>query len=97
MDDFCVRVSYVELYNEELYDLLATGNIDDQNKLRIFDDKTHGGSGVLINNLTEVAVRSRDEVYNLLRRGAERRRTASTLMNMSSRYASYFHISGLTD
>uniref|UniRef100_A0AC34F1U3 Kinesin-like protein n=1 Tax=Panagrolaimus sp. ES5 TaxID=591445 RepID=A0AC34F1U3_9BILA len=84
LDDYCVRVSYVELYNEELYDLLATGNVDDQTRLRIFDDKTHNGNGVLINGLTEVAVRSRDEVYCLLKRGAERRRTASTLMNMSS-------------
>jgi kinesin family protein 11 len=96
LDDYCVRVSYVELYNEELYDLLATGNVEDQTRLRIFDDKTHNGNGVLINGLTEVAVRGRDEVYHLLKRGAERRRTASTLMNMnSSRSHSVFTVSVL--
>uniref|UniRef100_A0A914PJT1 Kinesin-like protein n=1 Tax=Panagrolaimus davidi TaxID=227884 RepID=A0A914PJT1_9BILA len=96
LDDYCVRVSYVELYNEELYDLLATGNVEDQTRLRIFDDKTYNGNRVLISGLTEVAVRGRDEVYRLLKRGAERRRTASTLMNMnSSRSHSVFTVSVL--
>lgn len=76
--------------------MLATGDVNDHARLRIFDDKTHNGNGVLINGLTEVAVRSRDEVYNLLRRGADRRRTASTLMNMnSSRSHSVFTVSVL--
>ena len=52
--------------------------------------------GVLINNLTEVTVRNRNEVYALLKKGAERRRTAATLMNMnSSRSHSVFTVSVL--
>lgn len=43
VEDFCVRVSYVELYNEELYDLLGSNSDTDQ-RLRIFDDKAHGGN-----------------------------------------------------
>ena len=31
-----MRVSFLELYNEELFDLLSTG--DDNSKLRIFED-----------------------------------------------------------
>ena len=39
-------------------------------------------------------MRTRDEVYDLLRRGAEKRRTAATLMNMtSSRSHSVFTVS----
>ena len=36
--EFSVRVSFLELYNEELIDLLSTGN--DTSKLRIFEDST---------------------------------------------------------
>ncbi|KAE9548194.1 hypothetical protein FO519_008596 [Halicephalobus sp. NKZ332] len=94
IEDFCVRVSYVELYNEELYDLLGPAG-DAEQRLRIFDDKAHG-NGILINNLTEVTVRNRNEVYSLLKKGAERRRTAATLMNMSSsRSHSVFTVSVL--
>jgi kinesin family protein 11 len=50
--------------------------------LRIFDDKT---KGVSIAGAEEVVVRTRDEVYELLKRGADKRRTAATLMNISSR------------
>ena len=38
----------------------------------------------------EVIVLSLKEVYNLLRRGAEKRRTATTLMNMTSRFSLSF-------
>uniref|UniRef100_A0A7E4ZZG4 Kinesin-like protein n=1 Tax=Panagrellus redivivus TaxID=6233 RepID=A0A7E4ZZG4_PANRE len=81
-EDFSVRISYVELYNEELYDLLATGSMtEDSVRLRIFDGRD---STTFINGLSNVAVRNRDEVFALLKRGAERRRTASTAMNMNS-------------
>ncbi|KIH43732.1 kinesin motor domain protein, partial [Ancylostoma duodenale] len=36
-EEYSVRVSYLELYNEELYDLLAPTS-DDRERLRIFDD-----------------------------------------------------------
>ena len=49
--------------------------------LRIFDDKS---KGVSIVGMEEVAVRNRTEVYALLKRGAEKRRTATTLMNINS-------------
>lgn len=36
-EEYSVRVSYLELYNEELYDLLAP-TVEDRERLRIFDD-----------------------------------------------------------
>ena len=36
VQEFSVRVSFLELYNEELFDLLSTG--EDSSKIRIFED-----------------------------------------------------------
>ena len=38
VQEFSVRVSFLELYNEELFDLLST--TEDNSKLRIFEDST---------------------------------------------------------
>ncbi|KAI6205416.1 hypothetical protein M3Y94_00789600 [Aphelenchoides besseyi] len=76
-EDYSVRASYVELYNEQIFDLLS-GN---DNSLRVFDNKD---KGIIISGMEDTPVRSRAEVYSLLRRGTERRKTASTLMNISS-------------
>lgn len=87
--EFSMRVSYLELYNEELCDLLST---DDCGKIRIFDDSTKKGS-VIVQGLEEIPVHSKDDVYKLLAKGQERRRTASTLMNaQSSRSHTVFSI-----
>uniref|UniRef100_A0A914LNW6 Kinesin-like protein n=1 Tax=Meloidogyne incognita TaxID=6306 RepID=A0A914LNW6_MELIC len=88
--DYTVRISYVELYNEQIFDLLNRTE-SQLESLRIFDDKT---KGVSIAGAEEVIVRSIKEVHELLRRGAEKRRTATTLMNMtSSRSHSVFTVS----
>lgn len=41
--------------------------------------------GVLVKGLEEVTVHNKDEVYQILERGAAKRKTASTLMNAYSR------------
>lgn len=41
--------------------------------------------GVIVKGLEEVTVHNKDEVYQILERGAAKRRTASTLMNAYSR------------
>lgn len=38
IQEYSVRVSFLELYNEELFDLLSTGV--DNSRLRIFEDST---------------------------------------------------------
>uniref|UniRef100_A0A915NA19 Kinesin-like protein n=1 Tax=Meloidogyne javanica TaxID=6303 RepID=A0A915NA19_MELJA len=89
--DYTVRVSFVELYNEQIFDLLSRSENSQLESLRIFDDKE---KGVSIIGAEEVIVLSLKEVYDLLRRGAEKRRTATTLINMtSSRSHSVFTIS----
>lgn len=40
---------------------------------------------LIISGLEEVVVRSKDEVYSIMERGARRRQTAATLMNAQSR------------
>lgn len=87
--EFAMRVSYLELYNEELCDLLST---DDNAKIRIFDDSNKKGS-VIVQGLEEIPVRGKSDVYRLLAMGQERRRTATTLMNaQSSRSHTVFSI-----
>ncbi|KAH7727976.1 Kinesin motor domain containing protein [Aphelenchoides avenae] len=88
LDEYSVRASYIEMYNEHIYDLLSGADL--QESLRIFESKE---KGIIIGGMEEVPVRSRDEVYGLLKKGAERRRTASTLMNLvSSRSHSVFTV-----
>lgn len=87
--EFAMRVSYLELYNEELCDLLST---DDTAKIRIYDDVSKKGS-VIVQGLEEIPVRCKSDVYRLLAKGQERRRTAATLMNaQSSRSHTVFSI-----
>ncbi|XP_038070916.1 kinesin-like protein KIF11-A [Patiria miniata] len=79
--EFSVRVSFMELYNEELFDLL-TGPEDTQ-RLRIFEDAARKGS-VVIQGLEEIVVHNKSEVYAILEKGAAKRQTAATLMNATS-------------
>jgi len=88
--EFSVRVSFLELYNEELFDLL--GSTTDPLKLRIYEDNAKKGS-VIISGLEEMVVRNKDEVYDILQKGTSKRQTAATLMNAcSSRSHSVFSV-----
>ncbi|KAG1669463.1 Kinesin-like protein KIF11 [Nymphon striatum] len=88
--EFSVRVSFLELYNEELFDLLTSTN--DTQKLRLYEDASRKGS-VVIQGLEEISVHNKDEVYAILERGAYKRQTAATLMNAhSSRSHSVFSV-----
>lgn len=79
--EFTIRVSFLELYNEELIDLLSA--TEDTMRLKIFEDSTKKGS-VIIQNLEEITVHSKDEVYFILEKGAAKRQTAATLLNATS-------------
>uniref|UniRef100_A0A0V0J2X7 Kinesin-like protein KIF11-B n=2 Tax=Schistocephalus solidus TaxID=70667 RepID=A0A0V0J2X7_SCHSO len=88
--DFSIRVSFLELYNEELFDLLASS--EDCSRLTIYDDSTRKGS-VVVKGLREVAVLNKEEVYDILERGLARRQTACTQLNaQSSRSHSVFTV-----
>lgn len=87
--EFSMRVSYLELYNEELFDLLSP---DDTTKIRIYEDTNKKGS-IIVHGLEEIMVHSKDDVYKLLAKGQEKRKTAPTLMNaQSSRSHTIFSI-----
>ncbi|XP_069565424.1 kinesin-like protein KIF11 isoform X1 [Brachyistius frenatus] len=90
--EFSVKVSLLEIYNEELFDLLSTGE-DVTERLQLFDDPRNKQRGVVVKGLEEVTVHNKDEVYQILERGSAKRRTASTLMNAySSRSHSVFSV-----
>lgn len=81
-----VRVSYLQIYNEVISDLLKP---ERQNLLIREAPK----KGVFVEGLSEWAVRSPTEVYSLIERGAQLRATASTKMNdLSSRSHAVFII-----
>lgn len=82
-----IRVSYLELYNEEAYDLLT----DNTTKLKIYDDLSRKGC---VNGCTEQVVMEREEIHEILRQGSIKRQTNATLLNAcSSRSHTIFNIS----
>ncbi|KAI7748783.1 hypothetical protein M8C21_013644 [Ambrosia artemisiifolia] len=95
--EYSVKVTFLELYNEEITDLLAPEEIskigieDKQKKLLpLMED---GKGGVLVRGLEEEIVTSANEIFTLLERGSAKRRTAETLLNkQSSRSHSLFSI-----
>ena len=103
--DYSVKISYVELYNEELRDLLAPelatpsgstqpmahGVAKEAPVLKIFDDSSK--KGVLIQGLEDCPVKDRADALALLTKGSQRRQIAATKFNdHSSRSHSIFTI-----
>ncbi|XP_031273396.1 kinesin-like protein KIN-5B [Pistacia vera] len=94
--DYSMKVSFLELYNEEITDLLAQednpkSTEDKQKKpISLMED---GKGCVVVRGLEEEAVYSANEIYTILERGSAKRRTADTLLNKhSSRSHSVFSI-----
>ncbi|KAF7993833.1 hypothetical protein HCN44_011102 [Aphidius gifuensis] len=90
--EYTVRVSFLELYNEELFDLLSPIDEPQTSKIRIYEDASRKGA-IIIHGLEEVTVHNKNEVYKILEKGSERRKTSATLMNaQSSRSHTVFSI-----
>jgi kinesin family protein 11 len=88
--EYSVRVSYMELYNEELKDLLSPDN--DARKLKMYEDLNRKGS-VVIQGLEEILVNNANDVIQVLQRGSMKRQIAATKMNdVSSRSHGIFTI-----
>ena len=79
--EFTVRVSFLELYNEEIFDLLSA--TDDTTRLKLFEDSAKKGS-VIVQGLEEAMVKNKAEVYKILEKGSAKRKTAATMMNAHS-------------
>ena len=89
--DFLVRVSFVELYKEQLFDLLSTKS--KQKEDCAVDLREDPIRGVIITNLTEVTVDGLNSTMSHLERGSIKRVTAATAMNnVSSRSHAIFTV-----
>lgn len=100
--EYSVKCSYIELYNEELRDLLANdfqqptalGGASQSGQpggLKIYDDASK--KGTMIQGLEETQIRNPAEALALLTKGSQRRQVAMTLLNAeSSRSHSIFTI-----
>ena len=85
--EFCVKVNFIEIYKEELKDLLDSSEKD----LQIREDET---GNTLIYGANEVVCHSLEEVMACFDAGTALRHTGSTLMNeQSSRSHSVFTVS----
>ncbi|XP_038993034.1 kinesin-like protein KIN-5D [Hibiscus syriacus] len=94
--EYNMKVTFLELYNEEIADLLAPEEtpkfIDDKSKkpIALMED---GKGGVFVRGLEEELVTTANEIYKILEKGSAKRRTAETLLNkQSSRSHSIFSI-----
>jgi len=84
---FLVRASYLEIYNEEIRDLLSK---DPRNKLEL---KEHPDRGMYVKDLTTFVVKNAEEIDKVMQAGKRNRSTGATLMNQtSSRSHSVFTI-----
>ncbi|XP_019629575.1 PREDICTED: chromosome-associated kinesin KIF4A-like [Branchiostoma belcheri] len=85
--DFIIKVSYLELYNEEIIDLLSK-----EKENIVIRDTTSGG--ISITGLQEITTQTGKELVGCLEQGNVHRTTAATAMNAtSSRSHAIFTIS----
>lgn len=77
--EFVVKCSFMELYQEQLYDLLST-KPKEESVVELREDR----SGVFFVGLTEERVRSAQETTNCLLRGSLGRAVGATAMNQHS-------------
>ncbi|KAL8777445.1 MAG: hypothetical protein Q9213_007859, partial [Squamulea squamosa] len=86
-----VKCSFIELYNEELRDLVA---VEDSTKLKIYDDAQKKGHGAtLVQGMEESYIKSAGAGIKLLQDGSHKRQVAATKCNdLSSRSHTVFTI-----
>jgi kinesin family member 11 len=86
-----VKCSFIELYNEELRDLLSS---DDTAKLKIYDDQTRKSqSATMVQGMEESHIKDAAAGIQLLLTGSHRRQVAATKCNdLSSRSHTVFTI-----
>jgi hypothetical protein len=83
-----VYCSFVQIYNEQIFDLLRDSNMD--RPLEIHEDRQNG---IFVEGLSEYAVRGVNDCLQLLQAGEQHRAVRSTHMNqVSSRSHSVFQL-----
>ncbi|KAG8753634.1 hypothetical protein FRC14_005867 [Serendipita sp. 396] len=78
---YSLKGSFIELYNEDLIDLLVDDTTGARREVQIREDKD---GHIIWGGLREVTVRNATEVMSLLRQGTSIRRTNETDMNAQS-------------
>ena len=87
---FLVRCSYLEIYNEEIHDLLVDNGKAAPNKLELKEDPN---KGLFVKDLNCLIVKSIPEIEKAMNFGTNNRKVAETAMNdKSSRSHSIFTI-----
>lgn len=85
--EFLLRVSYLEIYNEKIHDLLSMpaggshGGASQQDEIKLREDSKRG---VYATPLKEEIVQSPTQLLRVIARGDQARRTASTQFNARS-------------
>ena len=72
-----IKLCYLEIYNENIKDLLLNGN----DNLDLREDPNRG---IIINNITEIEVKSAEHILSILKMGNKNRTTESTNANETS-------------
>ena len=75
--NFFIKISYLEIYNEQVIDLL----VEKSSLLMIVEDAI---KGVVVPDLSEISVRNSSELIKLIIEGNERRTMAATGQNLFS-------------
>ena len=90
-----VKCSFIELYNEELRDLLS---VEENAKLKIFEDgQKKGHSATIVQGMEESHIKSASAGIRLLQSGSYRRQVAATKCNdLSSRSHTVFTVTVYT-
>lgn len=88
--DFSVKISFIELYNEELRDLLVQ-NETGERKVRIFEEPSK--KSIVVQGMEEIFIKSATEGMKVLSDGSYKRQVAATQCNdLSSRSHTVFTI-----
>lgn len=86
----CVKVSFIELYNEELRDLIS---VEETAKLKIYEDVKRGHATTVVQGMEEKHINSASEGIGVLQDGSLKRQVAATKCNdLSSRSHTVFTI-----
>lgn len=79
-----VRVSYIEVYNGRIYDLLRKNDNKSNNKLHSLNIRGDNQGNINVTDAVEIPVHNSLELENILIQGNQTRATAFTYMNSSS-------------
>ncbi|KAH9517746.1 Kinesin-like protein kif21b, variant 2 [Dermatophagoides farinae] len=78
MPEFSISTQFIEIYNDEIIDLLAE-NRNKRNRIRIMDDE-----GIVLLGVESKSVSTSDDTMHCLKSGSLFRTTGATLMNAES-------------